>query len=405
MKQPIITKIAVAILTAAVLLLPDSPWSFSAVNKLYAAQQTSSRIAEYQARIDKILGDIKNQQSKVEEERGLEKSLLAAIEKLDQQLADQQSQLDELQKQVEDQQRFITEQQQQLAMIQEKTAVVKEHLQKRITAYYTMGELGLYNVTFSTKSLPELLSFYDFFDTIISYDKSVMTEYKQTRDELQSMTKALELEKVVLEDFYRQASIEKEAMVETRKVKQQLLARVRTQAQLHQQAIVELQKDSKKLVDSIVTLKGRNQTEKNNFVANKGSLPPPVDGALITLFQQQKTNKFGVTKNLAGIELRALDGKKVVAVSDGEVIFSGYLSGYGNTVIIHHGYQYYTVTSRIEKLISKKGQQVKREETIGLVGDTATLFDEGLYFEIRHGKESLDPLLWLDPNRLSAQYQ
>ncbi len=39
------------------------------------------------------------------------------------------------------------------------------------------------------------------------------------------------------------------------------------------------------------------------------------------------------------------------------------------------------------------------------MGETATLFDEGLYFEIRHGRDSLDPLLWLAPNRLSKLYE
>jgi murein DD-endopeptidase MepM/ murein hydrolase activator NlpD len=59
------------------------------------------------------------------------------------------------------------------------------------------------------------------------------------------------------------------------------------------------------------------------------------------------------------------------------------------------------VTSRIEKILVKKGQEVKKKGIIGIMGDTATLFDEGLYFEIRHGRESLDPLLWLNKNKLS----
>jgi septal ring factor EnvC (AmiA/AmiB activator) len=58
------------------------------------------------------------------------------------------------------------------------------------------------------------------------------------------------------------------------------------------------------------------------------------------------------------------------------------------------------VTSRIEKILVVKGQVVGKKETIGIVGDTATLFDEGLYFEIRHGDVSLDPLSWLEPDNL-----
>ena len=53
--------------------------------------------------------------------------------------------------------------------------------------------------------------------------------------------------------------------------------------------------------------------------------------------------------------------------------FSGYIRGFGNTVIIHHGFEYYTVTSRIEKILVKKGQKVKQGQSIGVTGDTATL--------------------------------
>jgi septal ring factor EnvC (AmiA/AmiB activator) len=152
-------------------------------------------------------------------------------------------------------------------------------------------------------------------------------------------------------------------------------------------------------------MKNKGQIYEQGFLADKGSLPPPIDGILITLFHQEKTNKLGISRYSGGIELQAADGTKIVSVSDGDVIFSGYLRGYGNTVIIHHGFQYYTVTSRIEKILVEKGQKVEQEDNIGIMGDTATLFDEGLYFEIRHGRESLDPLLWLNPNRLSNLHE
>ncbi len=48
---------------------------------------------------------------------------------------------------------------------------------------------------------------------------------------------------------------------------------------------------------------------------------------------------------------------------------------------------------------------MKTNDVIGIMGDTAMLFNEGLYFEIRHGKQSLDPLLWLNPNRLSTVHE
>ena len=268
-----------------------------------------------------------------------------------------------------------------------------------------MGDIGLLNVTFSTQTLPELLTFHDAFDTLIKYDQKVFQKYLETINEIERTKTALDLEKGVLQEFIKQLVEENEILEQTKNDKQLLLTHVRTKAKLNKQAIDEMQQASEDLARSIVSLKSKRQVFDQGFTANKGSLPPPVDGVLITLFDQEKVNKLGIARKSQGIELKAPDGTRIITVAEGEVIFSGYLRGYGNTVIIHHGLQYYTVTARIEKLLVEKGQQLKAESSIGIMGDTAVLFDEGLYFEIRHGRESLDPLIWLNPNRLSAQHE
>ncbi len=371
-------------------------------NKNTTAQKN---LASYRSKVNRLQQGIVEQEQKITEDQGKEQNILAELEKLDKALAAQQNRLDHLEVQIVKQQLLINNEEEELASIRKKRSGVQQHLQKRITAYYTMGEIGLLNVTFSSKTLPELLSFHDAFNSLIKYDKEVILQYKKTLERQERAKNALELEESLLEEFRSQAQLERKALVATKVKKHNLLTHVRTQSKLREQAISELQDASKKLVNSIILIKNRNQILEKGFITNKGSLPPPVDGTLITLFQQQKTNKLGVVKKSSGIELQAPDGTEIIAVGDGEVIFCGYLRGYGNTVIIHHGAQHYTVTSRMEKIIAKKGQSVKREDVIGVVGDTATLFDEGLYFEIRHGRKSLDPLLWLNPNRLSSLHE
>ena len=78
-------------------------------------------------------------------------------------------------------------------------------------------------------------------------------------------------------------------------------------------------------------------------------------------------------------------------------MYAGYLRGFGNTIIVHHGFQYYSITSRVEEIIVKKDDSVNTGSGLGETGETATLMEEGIYFEIRHGSTSLDPMLWLAP--------
>ncbi len=392
----------ILILVASLLVAFCSP--------LYA-QSSSQAVAENKSPEDyrKIIGHLQKgivqQEDKIAEAKDTERNILAELEVLDKKLVSQQEKLKSLEDKMNRQQVLIDREEKALSKIRSEKDIVEKHLEKRITAYYTMGDIGLLNVTFSTKSLPELLTFHDAFDVLIKYDQDVIKVYRDTIKELVRTKTALDLEKSVLEEFIHQTRQEKEVLEKTVTEKKALLTHVRTQEKLHQQAIVEMQQASEKLAQSIVEIKNKTQNDPRGFLADKGNLPPPVDGILITLFHQEKVNKLGISRKSEGIELKAPDGTNIVAVSDGEVVYAGYLRGYGNTVILHHGLQYYTITSRIEKILVAKGQKVKKEQPIGIMGDTATLFDEGLYFEIRHERDSLDPLLWLNPNRLSNMHE
>ncbi len=382
-------------------IVPD----FSFASTLHApsvGNETNQDVANYRIKIRRLQHGINTHEDKIKEEEKKERNLLQELEILDKKLAAQHAELKKLQQRMADQQALIEKEGRALAKIHTEKNIVENHLKKRIKAYYTMGDIGLLNVTFSTRTLPELLRFHDAFDTLIRYDQDVIRVYRETIGDLERARKALTLEKYVLQNFIDQVLQERKKITTTKNEKQQLLVHIRTQAKLHKQAIREMQQAAEKLSGALVALKNRYHTGEDTFLANKGNLPPPVDGIIITLFGQETENKLGIVRQSNGITLKAENGTKIRPVSKGQVIFSGYLRGYGNTIIIHHGFQYYTVTSRIEKLLVKKGDVVHPDTVIGIMGDTAMLFDEGLYFEIRHGKQSLDPLLWLDPNRLAT---
>jgi len=363
---------------------------------------TENQISDFRIKIHRLQKGINAQRSNIKKTETQERDLLLELETLDQKITQQQHRLERYETLMSDQYISIDKKTEALNAIHSEKELVVDHLKKRIKAYYTVGTIGLFNVTFSTKSLPELLQFQEAFDTLVSYDQDVIQNYRETIKTLEKARKALALEKAVLQDFIDQALKEKNEITLTKNKKKNLLEHIRTQKKLNQQAIKEMQQASNDLSSALVTLKIQTEVQENDFLSSKGHLPPPVDGTIVTLFKQKIVNGIGITQKLPGITLKAANGEKIRAICGGTVIFSGYLRGYGNTIIIHHGYQYYTVTSRIEKLLVQQEDTVKSEDIIGIMGDTATLFDEGLYFEIRHGKKSLDPLLWLNPNRLST---
>jgi septal ring factor EnvC (AmiA/AmiB activator) len=76
------------------------------------------------------------------------------------------------------------------------------------------------------------------------------------------------------------------------------------------------------------------------------------------------------------------------------VVYADRFSGYGRMVIVDHGERYYTIYGHLSEIIKKTGDEVRRGEVLGRVGDSDSLAGSNLYFEIRKDGRSVDPLPW-----------
>ncbi len=380
------------------IVLPNSSAASSTESQ---KQQLKKSINKYTINIRRLQQGIKLQQKALEHSMRQEKDLLEQLQDLDIRLAEQREKLQVLRERMTAQQDLINVKEKELDRVKKEKNAVQLHLQKRLNAYYKMGKVGLINVAFSAHTLPELLTFHDSFQTLIRYDQNLIVTYRNSITQLERVKEALMLERSLLHEFISQEEAEQNRISATKLEKENLLTLIRTKSQLHQQAIKEMGDASRNLYSSLVVLKKREHILDQRFLLNRGKLSPPVNGTVITLFHQETTNRMGITNRSQGIAIKAPDGSKVGAIFDGTIIYSGYVRGYGNTVIVDHGYQYYSIISRVEKLLKNAGDKVVTGEPIAIMGDTATLIDEGLYLEIRHNKQSLDPLKWLDKDKLT----
>jgi septal ring factor EnvC (AmiA/AmiB activator) len=93
-----------------------------------------------------------------------------------------------------------------------------------------------------------------------------------------------------------------------------------------------------------------------------------------------------------GLEVRAAVGTPVRAVYPGRVAFSDRYGAFGRLVILDHGEHYYTVSGHLGTVAVRVGEEVPAGAVIGTVGDEGQ--GAHLYFEIRHGAETIDPMPW-----------
>jgi murein DD-endopeptidase MepM/ murein hydrolase activator NlpD len=85
----------------------------------------------------------------------------------------------------------------------------------------------------------------------------------------------------------------------------------------------------------------------------------------------------------AGLDIAAPHGKEVYAPSDGTVVFAGLEGGYGNVLVIDHGYGIKTRYGHLAKMLVKAGDKVKRGTLIAAVGNTGRSTGPHLHYEVR----------------------
>lgn len=127
------------------------------------------------------------------------------------------------------------------------------------------------------------------------------------------------------------------------------------------------------------------------FAALRGKLSLPVKGHVAGRFGHIR-EKGGATWQ--GLFIRAAEGAEVRAVASGSVVFSDWLRGFGNLLVIDHGDDFLSVYGNNESLLAAVGASVKNGEPIATVGNTGGNPDSGLYFELRHRGQPFDPMKW-----------
>lgn len=128
------------------------------------------------------------------------------------------------------------------------------------------------------------------------------------------------------------------------------------------------------------------------FSALKGSLRLPVRGELAGRFGTPNA-QGGISAK--GVFIRAPEGEQVRAVGAGRVVYSDWMRGFGNLLIVDHGEAFLSIYGNNESLLKQTGDTVTLGEPLATVGHSGGNEQTGLYFELRHLGRAFDPLRWV----------
>ncbi len=114
-----------------------------------------------------------------------------------------------------------------------------------------------------------------------------------------------------------------------------------------------------------------------------------------------KTRKFHY-----GMDFTAPTGTEIYATGDGKIIqVKKSRRGYGNKLVVDHGFGYRTLYGHLSRFNVKRGQKVKRGDVIGYVGNTGLSTAPHLHYEVQQNGKKVNPLNFYNNDLTAEEYQ
>jgi septal ring factor EnvC (AmiA/AmiB activator) len=399
---------------------------------LYAnlnAQQNRSSLENQRAEINKQLARTAKDLEKTSQSKKLEAEKLAVIKERAKSKSKLLSEISVELNSISDKIEFDTE---KIAQNTEKLELIKLAYKKVLFLLYKeRSALSIFDLMFSIESykvnykrqfyLKRLQKkYYALALNLKNEQEQLNLEIKQLKDKKSSNKQKLKQSKEqsgsLDNELERQEKQFSELSAKERKLKKELAANEESKRKLNnkiESIIKEQIAASKSSSRSYESSRRRRKTASNlidknasgsirdnnaptlSFAAQKGKLPKPIKGTIVSHFGKQQHPVYAqVFTHNNGIDIKAASAGSVKAVHEGYVVSVFAVPGNGNAVMLKHG-DYYSTYSNLEQVNVKRGDNVKSAAQLGTVGKDSNTGNYLLHFEIWEGKNKENPEDWL----------
>jgi murein DD-endopeptidase MepM/ murein hydrolase activator NlpD len=267
-------------------------------------------------------------------------------------------------------------------------------LERRLRAIYMEGEVSYMAVLLQSDDFTDFLNQADYLERILKTDAELISSvksHKATLDEQKSSARSAVIELARLR-LKKQDKVE--SLSRLKAAQDDLYERLeRHQSELRGR-ITEMEhitlKKEKELRELI---RRRTVTFPSGVVPpSAGGLIYPVRGPVTSVFGYRIHPITGASRLHSGMDFGVDYGTPIQAADNGLVIESGWVGGYGNTVILDHGGGWTTLYAHASQLNVRAGQTVRRGQTVSFVGSTGMSTGPHLHFELRYMGNPVDPM-------------
>ena len=279
-------------------------------------------------------------------------------------------------------------------------------LRQRVVALYRWQRSGSPMMILNgTKSLASFMHRKHYLQAALTYDQQLAAQLREA-SQRQALLQQELTQKIEQLDSQKQAlGAAQEAVRREAEKKKTLLASLRREKATRSRALREMEMAAQRLARMLDEMSRRAvgrpsetpgaPSTGSGLDAMRGRLDWPVKGRVSAPFGKFKHPEFDAEIVRKGIDIDAPLGDAIRAVERGRVVYASHFSGYGNMMIVDHGERYYTIYGHLAEMLKKNGDEVRRGEILGRVGDSDSWSGAKLYFEMRKDGRSVDPLAWL----------
>lgn len=340
-----------------------------------------------------VKSELKETKDKLQDKESEMSSVKKEIEKLDAEINETAKKIKEVEDRIAKVQGDIKNTEKELEEAQNNIDEKNDTLNARLRVMYKDGNVSYLEVLFGAESFTDFLSRLDLVQRIANQDVELLRYMQQQRDIIEEKKEELENQKKILDHQQQEIKIQKEKLQLANRSKQKEMDKLSKEHSELEKLEDELNKEANKITNDIQKL----QSPTKEYVGGAYKWPVPGKYNISSPFGYRIHPIYGTRKMHTGIDISygGQYGTTVVAANSGTVIFSGWKSGYGNTVMIDHGGQMVTLYAHNQSLLVSAGQNVNVGQAIALGGSTGNSTGPHLHFEVRKNGNYVNPLSYL----------
>ncbi|TDY65138.1 murein DD-endopeptidase MepM/ murein hydrolase activator NlpD [Aminivibrio pyruvatiphilus] len=371
---------------------------------LPGASGLDSRIAQEEARMRILEKQISEHQKRAKQMGEKEKGVLTQLNSLDQKKKVTEQRIRVLELKLEKVKNTISNLRAEVRLTEQELAEMMHVFENRLVDIYKYGGVAEFNLLLSSTTAHEAMETSYLLNRIALQDQAMISGMLEKKDRLLQAAAQMEQQEKELAVNTSHLGKERKTFREEINKSNAFLGQVRQERALHEQAVKELQQSQKEIQQTVTALMRKKRDEESRdrgrsaqytYLPSGGQLSWPVQGQISSTFGTRVHPVFKTKMMHTGIDIRAPRGTPVRAAGPGEVLFAGWLRGYGQVIIIDHGNNLSSVYAHLSSMSVRESAAVKKGQTIGSVGSTGTATGAHLHFEVRVGGDARDPMRYL----------